>query len=171
MTLQTLFERTYPALVRFLYRRLGDRDLAEDVAQEAFVRLLDQEPDRPEAWLFTVADNLARDHTRGRLRRARRLTVLAGEAPTSTAPEVERRLASEEICHDVRTALAGLSERDRTLLLMHQEGVAYRELAEVVGVSPSSIAPLLARARTRFLRALNRAFTADAYADPASRRA
>ena len=59
-----LFERHYPSLVWYLHGRLGDRDLAEDLAQEAFVRLLDKPPRAPDAWLYVVAGNLARDAQR-----------------------------------------------------------------------------------------------------------
>lgn len=163
MNLRSIFDQTYPALVRFLYRRLGDQDLAEDLAQEAFVRLLREEPERPEAWLFTVADNLARDVGRGTARRARRLTLLAGETEAGVPAEGDRAVVQAETVTEVREALGQLSARDQTLLLLHQEGMAYRQLAETIGVKSSSVAPLLARARDRFLRAMSRR--------PAARRA
>ncbi|MBI4513121.1 MAG: hypothetical protein HY702_03335 [Gemmatimonadetes bacterium] len=59
-----------PPLVRFLYRRLGDRDQAEELAQEAFVRLIERRPRGPRAWLYAVAANLARDAARADVRRA-----------------------------------------------------------------------------------------------------
>ena len=49
MNIRRLFERHYPSLVWYLHGRLGDRDLAEDLAQEAFVRLLDKPPRAPDA--------------------------------------------------------------------------------------------------------------------------
>ena len=58
-TFRPFFEKWYPRLVRYLRARMGDEDQAEDIAQEAFVRLLDQAPRDPAAWLFTVAANLA----------------------------------------------------------------------------------------------------------------
>ncbi|MEO7038849.1 MAG: sigma factor [Gemmatimonadaceae bacterium] len=61
MNIRKLFERHYPSLVWSLHGRLGDRDLAEDLAQEAFVRLVDKLPRTPDSWLYVVAGNLARD--------------------------------------------------------------------------------------------------------------
>lgn len=172
MNLRSLFDQTYPALVRFLYRRLGDQDLAEDLAQEAFVRLLKEQPDRPEAWLFTVADNLARDVGRGTVRRARRLSLLASESETGVAAEGDRAVVQAETVTEVREALGQLSERDQTLLLLHQEGMAYRQLAATIGVKSSSVAPLLARARDRFLRAMTRrSARRGSHAAPTSRKA
>ena len=71
--------RTYNAqLVRYLTRRLGDRDWAEEVAQETFVRALRQETITNErAWLFAVATNLVRDEARKDARRRRHHVGLA----------------------------------------------------------------------------------------------
>lgn len=152
MSVRALFDRIYPALVRYLHRRLGDRDLAEDLAQEAFVRLLAHQPPAPEAWLFRVATNLANDAARGEIRRARRLEVLSGSEFREPAPPADRHVLQAETSEQVQRALGRLSERDRELLLLHEEGMSYRELAATVNVQASSIAPLLARARARFLR-------------------
>ncbi|NIP58155.1 MAG: RNA polymerase subunit sigma, partial [Gemmatimonadetes bacterium] len=70
---EALYRATFPDLVRFLHRKVWDEERARDLAQEAFVRALREEPDRPRAWLFTVASNLARDEARHEIRRRRNL--------------------------------------------------------------------------------------------------
>jgi RNA polymerase sigma-70 factor (ECF subfamily) len=149
--MRRLFEREYPSLVRFLYRHLGDQDQAEDLAQEAFVRLLAESPRNPRAWHFTVAMNLARDAARGDLRRTRRLELVAAERGEDLTPSPEVEMLRKERADEVKQALARLTERDRTLLLLWEEKVPYRQIAEVLGVAPSSVGPLLSRAQRRFL--------------------
>jgi RNA polymerase sigma factor (sigma-70 family) len=152
--LRHLFDRVYPILVRFIYQRVSDTDQAEDIAQEAFVRLLEERPRNPEAWLFVVAGNLAKNVQRGERRRHHRLSLLAGSVSGAMAPDADRLALQREAAQHVGRALDALSERDRTLLLLHHEGVPYKTLAQVAGVRASSVAPLLARARRRFLRSL-----------------
>jgi RNA polymerase sigma-70 factor, ECF subfamily len=149
-----LFDRVYPILVRLVYRRVHDVDLAEDIAQEAFVRLLNERPDKPQAWLFTVAGNLAKNALRGEHRRSLRLSVIATDTEGQVASDADRLVLQHETDDQVRTTLESLSERDRTLLLLHHDGLSYKELAEIIGVKPSSIAPLLGRARQRFLKSI-----------------
>jgi RNA polymerase sigma factor (sigma-70 family) len=144
----------YPVLVRFLYKRVWDVDQAEDLAQEAFVRLLDARPPKPEAWLFTVAGNLAKNALRGDQRRSHRLTLLAVASADDAVVGPDRVMVRDETALEVRRVLDALSERDRTLLLLHEDGMSYKELARIVGVNATSIAPLLARARQRFLRSM-----------------
>ena len=118
-------------------------------------------PDNPDGWLFVVAANLARDSVRGDVRRARKLSLLSSSMEEGERPDAENSLIATETADHVQAALALLSERDRTLLLMHEEGVSYRDLAEAIHVKPNSIAPLLARARTRLLRVLTQQPKAD----------
>ena len=147
----------YPVLVRYLYTRVWDVDQAEDLAQEAFVRLLKAHPPNPDAWLLAVAGNLAKSAARGEHRRSARLSLMAQIASDDVVMGVDRTFVRDETAERVRRILNGFSERDRTLLLLHQDGVSYKDLAQVVGVTPSSIAPLLARARRRFLRLMGAA--------------
>jgi RNA polymerase sigma-70 factor, ECF subfamily len=149
-----LFDRVYPVLVRFVHRRVHDLDLAEDIAQDAFVRLLQETPDKPQAWLFTVAGNLAKNAVRGEHRRSQRLSLIATDTADDTAIEADRLVLQHETDDQVRSTLETLSDRDRLLLLLHHDGLSYKELAEIIGVKPSSIAPLLARARHRFLKSI-----------------
>ena len=118
------------------------------------MRLLDERPDNPEAWLFTVAGNLAKNAVRGEVRQTKRLTLIAGGDADRVASGADRMTLEHETARQVGSALDTLSERDRTLLLLHHNGVAYKELATLVGVKASSVAPLLARARRRFLKSM-----------------
>jgi RNA polymerase sigma-70 factor, ECF subfamily len=132
-------------LVAALCRRLGSRDEAEDVAQDAFIRLLDHEPDNPSAWLFTVAGRLATDAQRAGERRQRLVIESAMEPPVD---EAVMRAEQRTI---VRRILNGLPQRDRQLLLMYHDGLRYREIASRLGVAESSVGSLLTRAHRRFL--------------------
>src|SRR5580765_9118176 len=85
-----LFREYHQPLVRYLTRRLGDRDWAEEVAQETFVRALRQETIVSErAWLFAVATNLVRDEARKDARRRRHLELLREQAKAEEAVDPE----------------------------------------------------------------------------------
>ncbi len=145
--------RTYnAALVRYLTRRLGDRDWAEEVAQETFVRALRQETILNErAWLFTVATNLVRDEARKDARRRRHLSLLAEqERETSFEPETSSLERAQEAAL-ARKAVDALAERDRLALLMREEGLDYSEIAEALELSPGSVGTTLSRARRRLV--------------------
>lgn len=149
MDFDGLFHRLYPPLFRYLQRMTGDSDAADDAAQEAFVRLTTQSlpEDEVRPWLFTVATNLIRDRAR-KAERHRRLQPHVPEGSRPMAPD----LATEqsERVGMVRRALDELSDRDRTMLLMREEGFKYEEIAGMVGVAPGSVGTLLARASRRF---------------------
>ncbi len=154
MDLSQVYREHYRSLVRFLYRRIGDQARAEDLAQEAFVRALEHQPDKPRAWLFTVAANLARDEGRRVAVRRRHLTLIKAEAdarPPEPGPEVA--LERRETVRRVQAALARLAERDRESLLLWEEGFSYDEIAEILGLSRGSIGTTLARARSRLAAA------------------
>src|SRR3954463_3195222 len=110
--LTQLFEQYYGSLVRMLYRRTGDRDRAEDIAQETFARALAAPPDNPRPWLFAVALNLVRDDGRRAVRQGRRLQLLRAET-TLSSPAPDQVLERGEKIDLVRAALAELNDRDR----------------------------------------------------------
>ncbi|MDQ2890417.1 MAG: sigma-70 family RNA polymerase sigma factor [Gemmatimonadota bacterium] len=155
-----LFREYHATLVRYLTRRLGDRDWAEEVAQETFVRALRQGTLRNErAWLFTVANNLVRDDARRAMRHRQRLTLLRDEQA------VEAELGEDvDDCEFVtadraratasaRQAVDSLAERDRMALLLREEGLDYAEIAAALDLSAGSVGTTLSRARRRLVRA------------------
>jgi RNA polymerase sigma-70 factor (ECF subfamily) len=132
---EEIFAKLYPSLFRYLNRLTGDPDVAADISQEAFVRLL-------------VATNLVRDWARAgeRQRRLLRDSYRGPARPDRPDESAERSLRIAA----VRAALAQISPRDKEILLMREEGFRYAEIAEVVGVAPGSVGTLLARALRRF---------------------
>lgn len=153
---EALFRSHYEGLFRYLVRITGDADQAADAAQETFRRMLRSPPRRenPRGWLYRVATNLVRESARTRARRER----LLEERPWAAIPGRPRRpddeLARRRDVRAVRAALDELDERDRTLLLMREEGFTHREMAEAVGTTTGSVGTLLARALDRLARVL-----------------
>ncbi len=149
---EAIYRRLHPSVFRYLERLTGDVDVAEDIAQEAFVRLLsrpDLVEDAARLWLFTVATNLVRDRGRSTARRARLLSAVPVEPTRLSLPDED--LERKERVGSVRAVLDTLSERDRQMLLMREEGFRYGEIAEAVGVAPGSVGTLMARALKRFV--------------------
>ena len=99
--LADLFAQYHGPLVRMLYRRTGDADRAEDIAQEVFARAVAAPPRNPRPWLFAVALNLVREEGRKTIRRGRRLVLYKAEqaeaAPSADQEMEERRVGKE--CH------------------------------------------------------------------------
>ncbi len=145
-----LFREYHAPLVRYLTRRLGDRDWAEEVVQETFLRALRQVTIVNErAWLFAVATNLVRDEARRESRRRRHLAFLAEEQRESVVEPVGSEIERAQEAAFARRAVEALVERDRLALLMREEGLDYGEIAEALGLSPGSVGTTLARARRR----------------------
>jgi len=146
-----LYDRYHDSLVRLLWRRTGDRERAEDLAQEVFVRALETPPANPRPWLFAVALNLARDDGRRTARQARGLALLEGEASGAAAQPADAALLADERAGAVRAALAKLSEQDRAALLLKAEGFDYGEIAAALGLAKGAVGTTLARARRRLV--------------------
>jgi RNA polymerase sigma-70 factor (ECF subfamily) len=162
---EAAFDEVYDAyrarLFAFLVRLSRRRDVAEDLLEETWLRLVarasSQSSDtRLLAWLFTVARNLYWSYCRSRLLDEDRAAALA-----RLWPLVERRAspfeeaARHEMAGRIEHALAGLSRTDReTLLLVAVEGLEPAEAAAVCGVSAEALRQRLSRARARLAAAL-----------------
>lgn len=144
-----LFIQHYDPLFRYLVRLTGDPDVAADAAQEAFVRLVERPPqDRNvRAWLFAVATNVVRDGARARARWLTLLRASPERAPVGDVPPAPDAAAESAEARDrVRAALDTLSWKEKTILLMREEGFAHHEIAEAVGTTTGSVGTMIARA-------------------------
>ncbi len=150
-----LYRSVFPDLVRFLHRKVWDAERARDLAQEVFVRALREDPEKPRAFLFAVASNLARDEARMVVRRKRHLALLRSDAEglSSRVGDPDRDLADREREQAVREALEALGDRDREVLLLWDAGLGYPEIAERTGLAKGAVGTTLARARKRLVAA------------------
>ena len=155
--IEEIFRAVYPALRAYCIRLTGDGDLASDVAQEAFVRLVKHEVAGEDAairvWLYKVATHLIRDRHRVESNRARLLAENPIWDGRTEGPD--RGLEREETKRQVRHILDGLQPRDRELLMMRHGGFSYREIATALGIAPASVGTLLSRAQRRFAEGLD----------------
>ena len=155
MDFDTVFDDLYPGLFRYCHRLIGDADVADDVAQEAFVRFYERQvqgtAEGVKGWLFRTAIHLVRDRHRTRENRKRLLEANpvspSGEEPPDL--HVER---GEDVAR-VRQAMKSLKDRDCEMLLLRHEGFSYREIADALDVAATSVGTLLARAEQRFVKA------------------
>lgn len=147
-------EREYPRLVGALALYCGDAEVAEDLAQEALVRVI-QKWERvrvmaaPGAWVHRVAINLAHSHFRRRavgLRRERELSDRTGSGSDGADPADALAL---------RQAVARLPHRERTAVVLHYYlGHSVAETAALLGAPDGTVKSLLSRARDRLQRRL-----------------
>lgn len=147
--------------MRFLYRKVWDAERAHDLAQETFLRCLRDRANEKgvgneRAYVFTIANNLARDEARSVIRRKKHLALLKNEAETSTpAPAAEAVIERERKQAAVEQALAQLSDRDREILLLWDAGQTYQDIAAQTGLSIGAIGTTLSRARRRLVEAFD----------------
>ena len=145
-----------PRLIGVVSRVVGERAEAEDVVQEAFLKL-DGQPvlDRPSgevaAWLHRVALNLAFNRVRDRRRwhdRAERGGRLHLATNEQAEPLTEVLRAEEQT--RVRASLALLPPKQRDCLLLRHSGYSYAEIADTLGIATGSVGNTLARAERAF---------------------
>lgn len=153
---RALVARKLPRLLSLAGRMLGDASAAEDVAQEAFLRVWKQAPRwRPGAarfdtWLHRVALNLCYD----RLRRRRELSYADPPDQADESPGPERGLEALDTGRRVAAALQTLPDRQReAIVLCHYQELGNIEAAAAMGVSVEALESLLGRGR-RALRAV-----------------
>ena len=155
-----LTSRLAPGVHGHAWRMLGDQAEAEDVTQEAMLKLWRIAPDwRPgeakvSTWLYRVTANLATDRLRRRRRRPVDLDAIP--EPEDDTPGVERQLQDKTRAHALREALSTLPDRQReAVVLRHLEGLANPEIAEVMGVGVEAVESLTARGRRGLAKALS----------------
>jgi RNA polymerase sigma-70 factor (ECF subfamily) len=158
-TFRAFYERTARGLWAYLARVTGNHQLAEDLLQETFYRFLraattyDNETHRRNS-LYRIATNLARDTRRRSL--ARVVSIPVGD-DIERVPSGQDAGATERMT-DFTRAMSRLKPRDRAMLwLAYAEGASHREIADVLGLRPTSLKPMLFRARRKLAGLLGRA--------------
>ena len=159
-----LYDRYRDKLVHFIARKTGDRDRAEDLVQEAFIRVtrhlhrFDQSK-KFSTWIYTIAANLAKNELRNRSRQP--LMLLQGMTiwrnqerlleleDTSSRPD--DLLRKRDLCGLVEDATAQLSPHHRQVFVLRDvEGKSYEEIAEITGTRVGTVKSRLSRARQSF---------------------
>lgn len=150
----TLHHRTVFRTARSVVRESG---LAEDVTQEVFMRLYknldaiaDVEMLRP--WLIRVALNVARNTVRGNIRANTREETYVKEVVGEPVFSVETEYEQTQQISEVNRALTKVKEPLRSCLVLKQQGLSYKEIAESLSLNETSIGTFIARARQEFAR-------------------
>jgi RNA polymerase sigma-70 factor (ECF subfamily) len=160
--LRILVERYSSSVYRFSVRYTGDESLAEDVAQEVFLRLFLHANKYTagrsfKTWLFTIVRNVSIDLARPySYRKSSSSHLNCGPAQANFSPELivdesptqEDQLAKQEQRKKIIHALQDLPEKQRaSIILKYYEHMSNREIAEILHKSVSSVEALLARAK------------------------
>ncbi len=148
---ESVFYEHYARVYAVLFRLVGNQPEAEDLALDTFWKLWQQPPARADnlgGWLYRVAVRLGYNALRASRGRTRYEQAALPEGAKGNDPVEEVERADE--CARVRAALAEMSERDAQLLVLRYSGLSYKDIADVLGVSPNSIGTLLTRAEEEF---------------------
>ncbi|MGA9672714.1 MAG: sigma-70 family RNA polymerase sigma factor [Terracidiphilus sp.] len=156
-----LVQKYHRAMIHFLFRMVRNQAVAEELAQEVFLRVYrSRESYRAEAkfttWLYRIATNLAVNHARDTRheRSAQTIYLDAPDEESGTTPDVaddepsvEQRLMRDERMAAIRTHVMALPERQRMAVLMHKyQAMDYRQIGDVLKLSESATKSLLFRA-------------------------
>jgi RNA polymerase sigma-70 factor (ECF subfamily) len=158
---EILVNRHQTSVLNLIYRFIGDRMQAKDLAQEVFLRIWQaaggyQPKAKFTTWIYRITANLCFNE----LRSARRKKWFSfnrfdedgehtfEETLTDSAPSAEDLLLSKERSRQISDALQGLPENQRmALILKRYDDLSYQEIAQIIGCSVSAVESLLARAK------------------------
>jgi RNA polymerase sigma-70 factor, ECF subfamily len=163
---ETLLERHRGTVVNHLYRLVRDRAIAEELAQDVFLRVYRfRNRYQPEAkfstWLFRITTNVALNWRRDTRRESAHLRLDASNHESRRIqvldqnPRVDQRLLHEHRAREIREAIEGLPPKQLAAVLMHKyEGMDYVQIADVLGCSIPALKSVLFRAYETLRRRL-----------------
>jgi RNA polymerase sigma-70 factor, ECF subfamily len=167
LSFAALMDRHRATIERFLYNKVRNRALAEELAQEVFLRvyrarLTYQPAARYKSWLFQIASNLASNSRRDRRHErwhesldSRPEFAIPLQIP-DRRPTVEETLLADCAFGVVRAAIATLPEKERTAVVLHKfHGAEYAEIARRLGCTESAVKSLMFRAYERLRATLS----------------
>ena len=138
-TLREVFDAEETALVRFAHSIVARREVAEDIVQDAFLKLHQHwlEVENPRAWLYRAVRNLALNH----LRKYKRESTL-DDAPerAAEAPDASEALGHQEAIGMMRMLIAEMPAADRRLIqLKYRDGLKYEQISHQTGLSAGNV--------------------------------
>lgn len=161
---EELMRRYQNRVVSLMTHLVGKRDLAEDLAQDIFLRVYRSRKryvpgSKFSTWLYTIANNVASNSRRG-LARRREVHLVSQESGEHVGNPLDqaaleasglmptRQLDKAELSQVVQLAVAALNDRQRMAVLLNKfEHLGYEEIAEVMELTPAAVKSLLSRAR------------------------
>lgn len=152
-----LIDRHLGPVTGFCFRQLGNRQDAEDAAQDTFLKVWQAaagwKPEaKPTTWIYRIAVNQCIDRHRKRRPQA---DLDAAADIASTDPDPEQAASRADLDRKVRTAMEALPERQRlALVLCHYQGLSQAEAAEILGTGTGAVESLLGRARRELKKLL-----------------
>ena len=165
-----LVERFQSRLVGIMHHLVGNKEEAEDLAQECFLRVYrTRQKYSPKAkfstWLFTIANNLAINSLRDKKRKPTVSLAVSDSGPlgprpqeqlaTDKAPSPGTTMQQTELAGIIRKALDDLNDRQKMAVVLNKfEDMPYLEIANVMGMTEKAVKSLLSRARARLREAL-----------------
>jgi RNA polymerase sigma-70 factor (ECF subfamily) len=138
-SIRALFDSEESALLRFAHGIVGQRETAEDLVQEAFLRLHEhwQEVENPRAWLYRSIRNMALNHLRDHRREA---VMEEGRDWASESPTAAEVLGRSEAIGVLRMLMAEMPQQDQQLILWKYTGsLSYEEISKRSGLTVSNV--------------------------------
>lgn len=162
LDVDALYQEQASKLTRFLAGRIGSREEARDLVQEAFSRLLGRrgtgsgEVERPEAYLNRVTRNLLYDRAKTHSRRSAHLHVVADDEMLP-GPDPQRLLETRDMLRRLEAAMLKLKPKTREIFMAHRlDGMSYAEIAELTGLSIKGVEKQMSKAIAHIDRMLDR---------------
>ncbi|MGD2187434.1 MAG: RNA polymerase sigma factor, partial [Desulfobacterales bacterium] len=166
-----LMHKYYPRILNFIYRFIGNRQIAEDLSQDVFMRIyknaLHYRPrSQFQTWLYTIAKNVCLNE----LRRNRRRMVSLDETHKSGEKELRKAIEDPNTNPDeallrkekialIRAAIDALPENQRiAVILKRYENFSYNQIAATLNVTDKAVKSLLSRAKVNLKNKLSRNF-------------
>ena len=161
---ESLFVQYYPRVSGVLYRLVGDRGLAEELANDVFWKLhrqpwLAESDGNVGGWLCRTATNLGIDHLRAAARRRHHEEAAGRQAAASGAsPDPLADVLRAERAGRVRAVLARLKPAHAQILILRASGLSYKELADSLGIKLGTVGTMLVRAENAFQKRFRRMY-------------
>jgi RNA polymerase sigma factor (sigma-70 family) len=158
-TFDSVYETLFPVIYRVSLRVTGDREVAEDLCHEAFIKLMERSdiiPDLEQSkyWLIRVVKNLSLNHEKRRAREKKAFSKLTRLSPV-LADSSEKQVMKQETRADVQSALNGLPYNLRVPLVFREYGdLSYKQIGALLGITESNVKVRIFRARERLGKAL-----------------